>query len=207
VKAEVARFVEEMLRQIRQEFYPAPTWGEKRFYQERRRLIEAITWPARWMNARGIEARPSIYRRILDTVIRTIRGKGNVRGIRCFSVYFLHSVQEHLKYHGDEYYYEAKAAQPIGDVLPAVTRNVGHVHATDRSTQTLSQLNQILRSKGGRRRRDSIGQEGDLFSPCKRTAAGMQNVGKDSQTFAVPAKTRSKSSNLGPVEACDSESL
>lgn len=161
---QAARFVEEMLRLIRSAFFAKHT--DKRFYQERTLLIEAITWPAKWMNERGVQAPASLYRRILAIVIETIKRKGNRAKIRRFSVYFLHSVQEHLKHHGDEYYYEAKAARPIGDILPAVARHVRHGRAPDLVTETLSQLNRVLRSPGGRRRRDS-GNQLDLLPTSK----------------------------------------
>jgi hypothetical protein len=146
-----------MLRELRREFFAKYT--DKRFFQERPMLIQSITWPARWMNDRGVKARPEIYRGILRTVIKTIRERGNVSRIRRFSVYFLHSVQEHMKHHGDQYYYTAKAARPIADVLPAAIRASNRPgRDPDPTTSTLSELNRVLRSTGGRRRRDSVGQ-------------------------------------------------
>jgi hypothetical protein len=112
----VQRFVEEMLSRIRREFFRYAT--NKQFFQERPLLIQAITGPAKYMNERGVKAPASLYRRILQTVIDTIRQKGNRSKIQRFSVYFLHCVQEHMKHHGDEYYYQAKAARPIGSLLP-----------------------------------------------------------------------------------------
>lgn len=157
MKSGVARFVEEMLCLVRREFFAKYT--DKRFFQERTMLIQAITWPARWMNDRGVKARPEIYRGILRTVIKTIRERGNVARIRRFSVYFLHSVQEHMKHHGDQYYYTAKAARPIGEVLPTALRTSNQAgRAVDPTTSTLAELNRVLRSPGGRRRRDSVGQ-------------------------------------------------
>jgi hypothetical protein len=186
MKPEVARFVQEMLRLIRREFFAQNT--DKRFFQERPKLIEAITWPARWMNDHGARLPASDYRRILGIVIDTIKRKGNRAKIQRFSIYFLHAVQEHIKHHGDQYYYEAKAARPIGAILPAVTRHVRPGAAPDRTTETLSQMNRILRSPGGRRRRIRSGKnsasEGDLFGLCKPAAARLQNGAEHSQTFA-----------------------
>lgn len=165
--SEVGRFVEEMLRWIRREFFAQHS--DKRFFQERQKLVEAITWPARWMNDHGVKAPASVYRQILGTVIQTIKRHGNRAKIERFSVYFLHSVQEHMKHHGDQYYYTAKAAQPIGAILPSVTRHVHAGRAVDSVTETLAQMNQVLRSPGGRRRRIQSGSERDLFGSCKRS--------------------------------------
>jgi hypothetical protein len=166
MKPEVARasavthFVEEMLRLIRREFFVQHT--DKRFFQERSMLIQAITFPAHWMNDRGVRLPASGYRRILGTVIGTIKRHGNRAKIQRFSVYFLHSVQEHMKHHGDEYYAAAKAARPISAVLPAVTRQVrlGKVenqaerfYENGVTTAALSKIYTLLRSRGGRRKR------------------------------------------------------
>jgi hypothetical protein len=172
-----ARFIDEMLRAIRAEFFAGHT--DKRFFQERADLIDAVTWPARWMNERGVKAPASLYRRIIQTVIDTIRRKGNRAKIRRFSMYFLHCVQEHMKHHGDEYYYQAKAARPIADVLQAAARRVHnsgfktpphptwcHCQRCDPTAQ-LAELNAIVKSPGGRRRRIQSDQQ-DLFARSSR---------------------------------------
>jgi hypothetical protein len=159
MKPEVARFVEEMLRQIRREFFQDK--ADKPFFQEREMLIEAITWPAHWMNERGAKLPASGYRRILGKVIGTIKRHGNQVKFRRFSLYFFKAVQEHMNHHGDEYYYEAKV-RPISAVLPAVTRHVRPGRAPDRTTETLAQMNQILRSPGGRRRARQPGRQPEL---------------------------------------------
>jgi len=82
VKPEVARFVEEMLGRIRREFFAQHT--DKRFFQERSMLIQAITYPAHWMNDRGAKLPASGYRRILGTVIDTIMRRGNRAKIQRF---------------------------------------------------------------------------------------------------------------------------
>jgi hypothetical protein len=154
MKPEVEQFVEEMLRQIRREFLGK---NDKRFYQERSMLIEAITWPAIWMDKRGARMPASGYRRILRIVIGTIKRHGNQVKFRRFSLYLFKAVQEHMDHHGEEYYYQAKV-RPIGAIVPAVARDVRPGRARDSVTETLSQMNKVLRSRGGRRRRDSIGQ-------------------------------------------------
>jgi hypothetical protein len=167
----VARFIEDQLRKIRREFYPRARWGEKRFYQDRPMLIQAITWPARWMNDRGVKALPSVYRGILSTVIETIKLHGNRAEVRRFSLYFFKSVQEHMNHHGEEYYYQAKV-RPVSGILSDVTRNLGRVQSPDPTTSVLSQINQVIRSKGGRRRRDSDSQP--YLLPASKSAKPRQ---------------------------------
>jgi len=178
MKPEVQQFVEEMLGLIRRDFFCEVT--PKRFFQERPMLIKAICYPARWMKERGMSLRTNqdaicIYRRILVTVIQTIKRHGNLPKIHCFGRYLLTSVQEHMRFQGEGYYEQAKAARPIAAVLPGVTRHVRPGLAPDRATETLAQMSQILRSKGGRRRAIQVNSEGDLFSSCKSFAPHMQN--------------------------------
>ena len=52
-----------------------------------------------------------------------------------------------MRHHGEEYYYEAKAAR-IADVLPAVSRHVARCRADDRTTETLAQVAKVLASRG-----------------------------------------------------------
>ena len=148
------------------------------------------------MNDRGVRARASLYRSILGTVIATIKRHGNQVNFRQFSLYFFNCVQEHMDHHGEQYYYEAKV-RPVSDIMPAVTRDVGQRQASDAA-------HEILRSPGGRRRRDSGGSEADLFSTCNRRAGTAQNGSNCSQTFAVRAKSGLHFSNQNPATRADS---
>src|SRR2546423_2404854 len=77
IRPEAARFVEEMLCWIRREFFAQHS--DKRFYQERSILIQAITWPARWMNERGASLPASGYRRSFGTVVGASNAKATER--------------------------------------------------------------------------------------------------------------------------------
>ena len=120
-----------MLALIRREFYRKVP--EKQFFQERPRLKSAITYPARWLNERGVTATASLYRRVLRTVIDAIKQHGRRDKIDRFEIYFLDCVQKHMKHHGEEYYEAAKAARSAADVLPTVLRRV-QVGAADLTT-------------------------------------------------------------------------
>jgi hypothetical protein len=178
----------------------------KRFYQERNLLIQAIAWPGDWMDRRGVRLRDDaaaihLYRKILGRVIQTIKRHGRCDRIKRFSAYLLHSVQEHMRYHGEEYYEQAKAARPISALLPEATRHVRHGRAPDSTTETLARMNQILRSKGGRRRiQDFQNQAPELpfQRSCKPGASTLQKSKKYSQTFANSPDSDRNFSNLGP---------
>lgn len=172
----VAKFVEEMLTRIRREFFPR--CDAKHFCQERPTLIEAITWPATWMKMkdRCVNLSVSDYRRMIGIVIETIKRHGNQVKFRRFSLYFFKAVQEHMNHHGDQYYYAAKV-RPISVILPAVTRDVGHGRAEDPTTAIMAQMNAVLRSPGGRRRRRDSGQP-DLFRVSVQHASRLPDRSK-----------------------------
>ena len=98
--------VEQYLRTLRS-FYSA----DKRFYQQRRMLIQGITLPARWLDKSGVFLPESDYRKLLDTIISGIRKCGDLATVRNFGVYFLDCVQRHIKHHGEEYLDLAKSPQ------------------------------------------------------------------------------------------------
>ena len=78
---------------------------QRQFFQERDLLRQAIAFPAARLKERlGVTATDDLYRRILRTVIDTIKEHGNRAKIQQVSAYFLHAVQTHMDHHGEEYY-------------------------------------------------------------------------------------------------------
>ena len=158
MKSPAEKFVDEMLADLWRRFYQH---RQREFHQDRRTLIQAITWPARYLNDRGVKAPASMYRRILGSVIQAIRQKGYIAQVRRFSVYFLYSIQEHMKHHGDEYYEAAKEPRRIEPVMHTVMnrlRTNNGYPMLDQTTEALAALNRITRARGGRRRRAAIRQ-------------------------------------------------
>ena len=86
--------VRDYLNLIKKEFYA----GERAFYQQRLFLIKGITYPARWLDKRGVFLPEEDYRAILDTIISGIKKHGNTHTVRSFGSYFLDSVQRHIEH-------------------------------------------------------------------------------------------------------------
>lgn len=167
------QFTSEMLAVLRREFF-ASAIDEKEFFQEKDLLLQAIAYPARYLNDRGAVALPSKYRAILRTVVGTIKAKGNRRQIRRFSVYFLHCVQEHMKHHGDDYYQDAKSARPVASLLEPALRRLQASEAT-RTTAALSEAHRALSSRAGRRK-TSPPKQPELF-PLQSLIRGRRDHG------------------------------
>jgi hypothetical protein len=167
---------EELLRQIRREFFAK--WPDKRFYQERSLLLQAVTYPARYFNDRGAALGEAKYRAIIQTVIDAIKAHGKRAKIKRFSAYFLHSIQAHMSHHGEQYYYESKGARPAGDFIPGIVDAMtAYTRAVD-ITETLAAVHRALKSKGGRRaiqKGENRARELDLPGLSSGPAAPLQS--------------------------------
>lgn len=181
-------FVADMLWRIRRTFFAKST--DKQFYQEKPRLTEAITYPARWLNERGARLPAAQYRRILQTIIDTIRRRGNRDRVRRFSVYFLHCVQEHMGHHGEEYYYAAKDPRPVGSILSKTLGRIQGAERSDRTVEVLSEVHRTLRTRrppGARIQKTKNGDsELPFLSSCKPTA----NPSEPLQNTLKPLRNR-----------------
>lgn len=103
------------------------------------------------------------YRQILPTVIGTIKRHGNRGKIERFSAYFLWCVQEHLKHHGEEYYNAAKEVRSLAAMLPRTLQGIHSGTAPDTFLDVLAAANQMVKSKGGRKK-TARAAEPDLFA-------------------------------------------
>lgn len=142
-------FAEQLLQLIRGEFFAGVP--DKQFFQERNLLLQAVTYPADWLNRHGAKLPEPQYQQILQTVIDTIKAHGNRAKIRRFSAYFLHAVQTHMQHHGEEYYQASKRLPAAGAVVPAI---VGELRAGDPRGDVVGVLLEVrrtLRSRGGRK--------------------------------------------------------
>jgi len=100
--------VRDYLHLIKNEFYAG---DERAFFEQRWLLIKAITYPARWLDKRGVFLPETEHRKILDTVISGIKDHGNTDTIRSFGRYFLDCIQKQIKHHEETYYDHAKGLQ------------------------------------------------------------------------------------------------
>ena len=141
----------DVLGELRRELFPKATY--KQFYQERPSLVQAVTFPASYILERfGIPAPIRVYKRAIDTVIATIKAKGNRAKIDRFSLYFLHCIQEHLKHHGEEYAQEAKRTRRLAEFLPEAQRRT-ELESTRDQAQVLVEAHRTLTLKSGRKKK------------------------------------------------------
>ncbi len=158
-----------MLALIRREFFAKTP--AKLFFQERGLLLQAVSYPATYLNDRGVACQASRYRAILMTVINTIKRHGNRAKIARFSAYFLHAIQTHMQHHGDEYYQAAKEPRAIASELD---KTLGRIRRSGGADQTVPALAELHRSLKAGRRPGAI-------QKVKKTAASEQDL------FTTPA--------------------
>jgi hypothetical protein len=149
-------FLSEQLGLIRKTFFAGKT--DRQFFQERDLLSQAIAFPAARLKERfGVTATDDLYRRILRTVIDTIKQHGNRAKIQRISAYFLHAVQTHMDHHGEEYYEDAKVARTAADQLPFILRRE-HIVRAHQTTEVLVDLHRTLKSRSGRKKKAAPAQ-------------------------------------------------
>jgi hypothetical protein len=143
----------ELLGAIRNQFYPDEP---KRFFQDRNMLLQAVTFPAKWLHERGVRLPETRYRTILLDILTTIKRHGNTARIQRFSAYLLHSVQEHMRHHGEEYYEEGKRFRDsVQDVMSGLSRKKV---TDDQTVPLLAEVHRMLSLPKARRAKTSAKQ-------------------------------------------------
>ncbi|CAN5356812.1 hypothetical protein BH09VER1_BH09VER1_28850 [soil metagenome] len=124
-QTEASAMLEEYLRRVRSQFMA--DLPEKAYFQQRRLLIQAITFPAAYLHERGVWLPVKRLREILDEIIKGIKHHGATDRIQYFGIYFLTAVQSHMKIRQEAYYEEGKLSRtkpigsmPLAEVMPGV---------------------------------------------------------------------------------------
>jgi hypothetical protein len=181
--------IERFLRSIRNQFYKAP--HEKLFFQERRMLLQAICYPARYLDDRAVKISAERYTALLTTIIRTINAHGDLSAVRSPGRYLLHAVQQHMQHHGEDYYEVGKRTRDtLDDIMHGLKPRVkgAEIHSgSDQTVPALAEAHRLLGiAKGGRRKTPAPTLQPDLFGnakPMQKSARDSIRSSKSSQTF------------------------
>ena len=99
---------ERILDQIHQRLY-AHEQNPKRFHQDRRMLLYAITWPATWLEQRALPITAQHYEQLLTDRIDAIVTHGQPERYRDYvPAYLLKTIQQWFNHHGDTLYEQLK---------------------------------------------------------------------------------------------------
>jgi hypothetical protein len=102
-----AEIVADLMGAIRGQFYPDATakqWLQESVFIRR----EFVLYLASWLNKRGVTLKPERYKQILLERLNEIKQHGKTDAIKYFPGYLKHVLQQHLKFHGNDYYEEGK---------------------------------------------------------------------------------------------------
>lgn len=148
------QIVADLLGVIRRQFLA--DLAEKEWYQHRRFLLRVVTWPAAWLNRRGVSLPPARYKAVFLGILDGVKVHGATAQVKYWPGYLLHCVQEHFKHHGDELYEEAKSVRH--SVERALSRVAPGENPAD-TVEMLSQVNAIVSRRGHGRRQAPIAEQ------------------------------------------------
>jgi hypothetical protein len=146
---------------IRETFYKGnQAWFKDQHFIRQR----VVTYPAQWLDSRGVTLQPERYKEVLLEIIRTIKLNGNTETVVYWPRYLLHCVQQYLKHHGEELYEEGKSIRSAVDL--AMTHVSNSQRAQPDVVSGIAQVHRALTAvKSGRKKSSSVksSQQMDLL--------------------------------------------
>lgn len=140
------QLIAELLAEVRLRFYTSAE-AATRFHRDRRRLMLALTWPAAWLDRRGLFCSPPRYRTLIVERLEAIRAHGDpARYSAYFPTYLLKCLQEFFAHHGDHLYDELKHIRNALDVLHGSLRFLDRASEQSRQIETLAAAHRLLRA-------------------------------------------------------------
>jgi len=110
----------------------------RRFHRDRRMLLYALTWPAVWLERRGLTCPPGRYRALIAERLDAIGAHGDPA---CYSAYFprylLKCLQDWFERHGDDLYGDLKHIRNALDQVLASARFAERVQRDARQLDVL----------------------------------------------------------------------
>jgi len=135
----------ELLHTIRLRFHlPRPA----DYPRDRRRLLHALTWPATWLDERGLTCTPQRYQALIDQRLRAIAVHGNPAAYGAyFPTYLLKCIQDWFAHHGEQLYSELKHIRNALDQVLASARFAERVQRDARQLDLLVSTHRILEQR------------------------------------------------------------
>ena len=135
-----------LLTEIRSRFYA--TQHAAAFHRDRRRLLHAVSWPAVWLDRRGLFCSPRHYRLLVVARLDAIRAHGDPAHYGAyFPTYLLKCLQDHFDRHGDELDAELKHIGHALDLVVGSLRFADKAQAHSRQIEAIAQVHRFLRAQ------------------------------------------------------------
>ncbi len=134
--------LDELLGTIRLHFYLHRPVDYRR---DRRRLLHALTWPATWLEERGLTCAPPRYHTLIAERLHAIAAHGNPAVYDAyFPTYLLKCLQDWFDRHGDDLYGELKHIRNALDQILASARFAARVQRHARQLDLLVSTHRLL---------------------------------------------------------------
>ncbi|MDO8540764.1 MAG: hypothetical protein Q7S40_10045 [Opitutaceae bacterium] len=166
--ASIADTVRQLLGAVQRRFYAAQSprdhaEGRASFHRDRRMLLYALTWPAVWLERRGLTCSAMRYHALLADRLAEIALHGDPA---CYGAYFptylLKCLQEWFQNHGDELYDELKHIRNALDQVLASARFAVAEQRDARYVELLASAHRLIRAQREKRQK-SDGRQLSLF--------------------------------------------
>ena len=160
------KIIENILVDIKKMFYPKNQY--KLFYQDKRMLIYAITWPATWFEQRAIKPQQHNYQKIIKKIINDIAQHGNpLLYQQYFPRYLLKGIQQWFLFKGEQLYDQLKH---IRNHLYAFEQILTHIQSINHSNPTdvhpieiMAKTHRLIKSQKQRNKVNSNHKQLQLF--------------------------------------------
>lgn len=159
--AHSAEPVEELLAAVQRRFYAARS--SRDFHRDRRMLLYALTWPAAWLERRGLTCSAKRYHALVADRLAEIARHGDpARYGAYFPAYLLKCLQDWFQHHGEPLYDELKHIRNALDQVLASARFAATVQRDAREVELLASAHRLIRAQREKRSK-SDGRQLSLF--------------------------------------------
>lgn len=140
---------DQLLQSIRLRFY---TRRPADYQRQRLRLLHAVTWPATWLDERGLTCSPQRYQTLIDDRLYAIAAHGDPALYSAyFPTYLLKCLQDWFHRYGEELYSELKHIRNALDQVLASARFAERVQRHARQLDLLVSTHRLLESRRPKR--------------------------------------------------------
>ena len=158
--------IADLLQSVRWHFYGDagdPT-ALQRFHRDRRMLLYALTWPAVWLERRGLTCSPNRYRSLIAERLDAIGAHGDpARWSGYFPRYLLKCLQDWFHRNGDDLYGDLKHLRNALDQVLTNVRLAARVQQHARQLDVLVATHRLLHAQRAARLARSNPGQLDLF--------------------------------------------
>jgi hypothetical protein len=155
--AKVDTAVRQLLDELRLRFYAGQPAHD--FHRDRRMLLYALTWPASWLERRGLTCPAARYRTLIADQLATIAAHGDpARYGAYFPAYLLKCLQHWFDRYGEDLYGELKHIRNALDRILASASFAAKVQRDAQHVELLAATHRLIRAEREMRQKVDVCQ-------------------------------------------------